>query len=152
MDFLGLIDEIEKVLKEAKRVPLTKSMVVDETKTYELLNQLKNAVPDEVKQARWIVKERDQMISDADKEAKSLIEEARAKVAAMASETEIVALAERQAKEIIDAAKAREREIRLGAEDYADEMLANLEVQLNKLLTAIQRGRDRLQGKIETRI
>jgi hypothetical protein len=48
----------------------------------------------------------------------------------------------------MDDARAREREIRLGAEDYADEMLANLEVNLGKLLTAVQRGRDRLQGKV----
>ncbi len=51
----------------------------------------------------------------------------------------------------MEKAKDREREIRLGAEDYADEMLANLEVNLGKLLTAVQRGRDRLQGKIEPR-
>ena len=56
-------------------------------------------------------------------------------------------LAEQQAADILDSARGREREIRLGAEDYADEMLANLEVNLGKLLTAVQRGRDRLQGK-----
>ncbi len=51
----------------------------------------------------------------------------------------------------MDRAKQQEREIRLGAEDYADEMLANLEVNLGKLLTAVQRGRDRLQGKVSQR-
>lgn len=152
MDFLNIIEEINKTLSEAKRVPLTKSIVIDEAKVYGFIEKLKNAVPEEIKQARWIVKEREQMISEAEKEANKLIEEARAKAATMASETEIVILAEKQAKEVIEAAKAREREIRLGAEDYADEMLANLEVNLNKLLTAVQRGRDRLQGKIETRV
>ena len=57
-------------------------------------------------------------------------------------------LAEAQAADILDKARTQEREIRLGAEDYADEMLANLEVNLGKLLTAVQRGRDRLQGKV----
>ena len=52
---------------------------------------------------------------------------------------------------ILDSARQQEREIRLGAEDYADEMLANLEVNLGKLLTAVQRGRDRLQGKVNQR-
>lgn len=57
-------------------------------------------------------------------------------------------LADAQAADMIDKARTQEREIRLGAEDYADEMLANLEVNLGKLLTAVQRGRDRLQGKV----
>ena len=69
----------------------------------------------------------------------------------IASEQEVVRLAEQQAADMIDKARAQEREIRLGAEDYADEMLANLEVNLGKLLTAVQRGRDRLQGKVSQR-
>jgi len=69
----------------------------------------------------------------------------------MASEQEVVRRAAEQAASILDEARQQEREIRLGAEDYADEMLANLEVNLGKLLTAVQRGRDRLQGKVNQR-
>jgi cell division septum initiation protein DivIVA len=69
----------------------------------------------------------------------------------MASEQEVVRRAAEQAASILDDARQQEREIRLGAEDYADEMLANLEVNLGKLLTAVQRGRDRLQGKVNQR-
>lgn len=88
------------------------------------------------------------MLEEAEKEANRILEEARDRAQGIASEQEIVRLAEQQAAEIMDDARAREREIRLGAEDYADEMLANLEVNLGKLLTAVQRGRDRLQGKV----
>lgn len=91
------------------------------------------------------------MLEEAEKEANRILEDARERAAAIASEQEIVKLAEQQAAEILDAARAKEREIRLGAEDYADEMLANLEVNLGKLLTAVQRGRDRLQGKVGQR-
>jgi cell division septum initiation protein DivIVA len=80
-----------------------------------------------------------------------VLEDAKNRADSIASEQEIVKLAEQQAAEILDNARAREREIRLGAEDYADEMLANLEVNLGKLLTAVQRGRDRLQGKVSQR-
>src|SRR5918994_591008 len=65
------------------------------------------------------------------------------------SEEEIVKQAERQADEIIEDARAREREIRLGAEDYADDILNTLEVNLTKFIAAVQRGRDRLQGREE---
>src|ERR671918_409381 len=62
-------------------------------------------------------------------------------------EEEVVKQAERQAEEIIEDARAREREIRLGAEDYADDILNTLEVNLTKFIAAVQRGRDRLQGR-----
>ena len=87
------------------------------------------------------------MLDEAEKEATRIQEEAQQKAESMAAETEIARLAEEQASQTVEEAQAKEREIRLGAEDYADEMLANLEVNLGKLLTAVQRGRDRLQGK-----
>jgi cell division septum initiation protein DivIVA len=91
------------------------------------------------------------MLEEAEKEANRILEEARERAQQLANEQEVVRLAEQQAADIMDRAKQQEREIRLGAEDYADEMLANLEVNLGKLLTAVQRGRDRLQGKVSQR-
>jgi cell division septum initiation protein DivIVA len=91
------------------------------------------------------------MLEEAEKEANRILEEARDRADAMASDQEIVRRANEQAASIMDDARQQEREIRLGAEDYADEMLANLEVNLGKLLTAVQRGRDRLQGKVNQR-
>src|SRR5919106_1375071 len=67
-------------------------------------------------------------------------------------EEEVVKQAERQAEEIIEDARAREREIRLGAEDYADDILNTLEVNLTKFIAAVQRGRDRLQGREEAEV
>lgn len=91
------------------------------------------------------------MLEEAEKEANRILEEARERAQALANEQEVVRLAETQAADIVDKARQQEREMRLGAEDYADEMLANLEVNLGKLLTAVQRGRDRMQGKVSQR-
>ncbi|HET7445989.1 MAG TPA: ATPase, partial [Solirubrobacterales bacterium] len=63
------------------------------------------------------------------------------------SDEEVTKQAERAADEIVEDARTREREIRLGAEDYADEILNTLEVNLQKFLAAVQRGRDRLAGR-----
>ena len=65
----------------------------------------------------------------------------------MVSDEEVTKQAERAADEIVEDARAREREIRLGAEDYADEILNTLEVNLQKFTAAVQRGRDRLAGR-----
>jgi len=151
MDIMALIDRIEEILDNARGVPLTNNKMVDPDSVYEIVDEIRAQFPDELKQARWIVKERQEMLEEAEKEANRVLEEARERAQALANEQEVVRLAESQAADILDKARQQEREIRLGAEDYADEMLANLEVNLGKLLTAVQRGRDRLQGKVSQR-
>lgn len=151
MDIMALIDRIEELIDSGRNVPFSASKIVDPDKVYEIIDEIRAQFPDELKQARWIVKERQEMLEEAEKEANRVLEDAKSRAEAIAAEQEIVKLAEQQAADILDDARAREREIRLGAEDYADEMLANLEVNLGKLLTAVQRGRDRLQGKVSQR-
>jgi cell division septum initiation protein DivIVA len=148
MDIMALIDRVEEIVDNARGVPFSSNKMVDPDKVYEIIDEVRAQYPDELKQARWIVKERQEMLEEAEKEANRILEEARDRAQALANETEVVRLAEAQAADILDKARTQEREIRLGAEDYADEMLANLEVNLGKLLTAVQRGRDRLQGKV----
>src|SRR5215470_1696632 len=121
MDVLVLIDKLDDVVHNARPVPLTDQVRVDREEIYDLLDQMRATIPEEIKQARWIVKERQEMLAEA----------------------------ERAADEIVEDARNREREIRLGAEDYADEILNTLEVNLQKFLAAVQRGRDRLAGRDE---
>lgn len=147
MDIVALVDKLEDLVAEGKKVPLTSSVMINEEKIFEIIDEIRASFPDEIKQARWIVKERQEMLDEAEKEATRIQVEAQKKAENMAAETEVARLAEEQATQTLNEAQAKEREIRLGAEDYADEMLANLEVNLGKLLTAVQRGRDRLQGK-----
>ena len=125
MDVLVLIDKLDDLIHNAKPVPLTDQVSVDKEEIYDLLDQMRATIPEEIKQARWIVKERQEMLAEAKREA------------------------ERAAEDIIEDARSREREIRLGAEDYADEILGTLEVNLSKFIAAVQRGRERLQGKEE---
>src|SRR5512135_3413966 len=151
MDIMALIDRIEEIVDNGRTVPFSNGKIVDPDKVFEIVDEIRASFPDELKQARWIVKERQEMIEEAEKEANRILEEARDRADAMASEQEVVKRANEQAAAVLDSARQQEREIRLGAEDYADEMLANLEVNLGKLLTAVQRGRDRLQGKVNQR-
>ncbi|MCK4268644.1 MAG: ATPase [Actinomycetia bacterium] len=147
MDIMALVDKLEDLVAEGKKVPLTSSVMINEEGIFEIIDEIRASFPDEIKQARWIVKERQEMLDEAEKEASKILEEAQQKADELAAETEIARLAEEKATKTVEDARGKEREIRLGAEDYADEMLANLEVNLGKLLTAVQRGRDRLQGK-----
>ena len=149
MDVLVLIDKLDDLVHNAKAVPLTDTVRVDKEEIYDILDQMRATIPEEIKQARWIVKERQEMLAEAKREAERIIRESREEQIRLIGEEEIVKQAERQADEIIEDARAREREIRLGAEDYADDILNTLEVNLTKFIAAVQRGRDRLQGREE---
>jgi F0F1-type ATP synthase membrane subunit b/b' len=141
MDVLVLIDKLDQLVHEAKAVPLTDQVRIDREEIWEILDQMRATIPEEIKQARWIVKERQEMLGEAKREAERLINEAREQAAQLASQQEIVRLAERQAAELMADARRREREVRLGAEDYADEILSTLETNLGRFLSAVQRGR-----------
>ena len=91
--------------------------------------------------------EADLALSSAKREAERIVKEANDEQLRLVSEQEVVKQAENHAEDIIEEARAREREIRLGAEDYADDILNTLEVNLEKFLAAVQRGRDRLAGR-----
>ena len=147
MDVLVLIDKLDDLVHNGKPVPLTAQVRVDQEEIYDLLDQMRATIPEEIKQARWIVKERQEMLAEAKREAERIVKEARDQQTRLVSQEEITKQAERQAEEIVEDANTRAREIRLGAEDYADEILNTLEVNLEKFLAAVQRGRDRLAGR-----
>jgi cell division septum initiation protein DivIVA len=149
MDVLVLIDKLDDLVHNAKRLALTDQVRVDKEEIYDILDQMRATMPEEIKQARWIVKERQEMLAEAKREADRIIKEARERASKLVNEEEITKQAERAAEDIVEDARAREREIRLGAEDYADEILNTLEVNLSKFIAAVQRGRERLQGKEE---
>jgi len=149
MDVLVLIDKLDDLVHNARQLPIGGQVRVDKEEIYDILDQMRATIPEEIKQARWIVKERQEMLAEAKKEAERIIKDARERQEQLVGEEEVTKQAERAAEDIIEDARTREREIRLGAEDYADEILNTLEVNLSKFIAAVQRGRDRLAGKDE---
>src|SRR6266508_2289380 len=147
MDVLVLIDKLDDLGHNAKAVPLTDQVRIDREEIYDILDQMRATIPEEIKQARWIVKERQEMLAEAKREVDRLLAEAREQAVREASQTEIVKIAERQAQDIVDEARREAREARLEMEDWADSMLASLEVNLDRFLTAVRRGRERLHER-----
>ena len=147
MDVLVLIDKLDDLVHNAKAVPLTDQVRIDREEIYDILDQMRATIPEEIKQARWIVKERQEMLAEAKRECDRLIGEAREQAVREASQTEIVKIAERQAQDIVDDARRQARETRLEMEDWADGILSTLEVNLDKFLVAVRRGRERLHER-----
>jgi cell division septum initiation protein DivIVA len=151
MDVLVLIDKLDDLVHNAKAVPLTDQVRIDREEIYDILDQMRATIPEEIKQARWIVKERQEMLAEAKREQDRLLQEAREQAVREASQTEIVKLAERQAQEILAEARRHERTVRLGAEDYADSILENLHTNLGKIMVALERGREQLAARSDER-
>lgn len=147
MDVLVLIDRLEELVEDARSFPgFGNTAMVDRDAAFDLIDQMRQSIPEELKQARWIVKERQSMLDEARSESDRIIQQAREEAEKLVSEQEVLKQAEKQGADIIEDSRRREREIRLGAEDYADDVLGNLEDNLGRLLGAVQRGRARLQG------
>src|SRR3954462_2592433 len=143
MDVLVLIDKLDDLVHNAKAVPLTDQLRIDREEIYDILDQMRATIPEEIKQARWIVKERQEMLAEAKREVDRLLGEAREQAVREASQSEIVKIAGRQAQDIIDESRRTARETRLEMEDWADSILSTLETNLDKFLTAVRRGRER---------
>ncbi len=147
MDVLVMIDRLEELVDEARSFPgFGNTAMVDRDAAFDVIDQMRQTIPEELKQARWIVKERQSMLDEARSESDRIVKQSQEEAEKMTSEEEILKRAEQRGAEIMEEARRREREIRLGAEDYADEVLASLEENLGRLLEAVQRGRSQLQG------
>ena len=109
MDVLVLIDKLDDLIHNAKPVPLTDQVRVDKEEIYDILDQMRATIPEEIKQARWIVKERQEMLAEAKREAERVIKEAREKQDQLISQEEVTRQAERGAEDIIEDARGRER-------------------------------------------
>ena len=109
MDVLVLIDKLDDLIHNARPVPLTDQVRVDREEIYDLLDQMRATIPEEIKQARWIVKERQEMLAEAKREAERIVKEARDQQARLISDEEVYKQAERGAEEIIEDARETER-------------------------------------------
>src|SRR2546421_11620918 len=123
MDVLVLIDKLDDLVHNAKRVPLTDEVRVDKEEIYDILDQMRATIPEEIKQARWIVKERQEMLAEAKREAERIVKEARERQERLVSDEEGTKQGERAAEGIIEDARGREREIRGGAGGHAGGVL-----------------------------
>src|SRR6187397_3461691 len=101
MDVLVLIDKLDDLIHNAKTVPLTDTVRIEKEEIYDILDQMRASIPEEFKQARWIVKERQDMLAEAKREAERLLQEARDKAEQLASQEEVVRLAHEQSEQLL---------------------------------------------------
>jgi F0F1-type ATP synthase membrane subunit b/b' len=150
LDIEAKLHQLDRMLADAKPVPLSASVMMNRAELEGLLGELRAAMPEELRQARWVMKERDEILDKARRESHRVLEDAGEERARLIAKTEVVHAAGREADRIVEEAQEQARQIRLEAEDYVDAKLANFEVVLHKTLSAVERGREKLRGHLDT--
>ena len=140
MDILQLIDRLEELFNDAKAVPFTHNVVVDEDRMLELIDQMRIAIPEEVKKAQQVVAQRDRVMAQAQEEANRTLQLSRDKAEQLVQKDMIVQEAQRRAEQIIAQARADAEATRADADNYVLDTLMQLQDQIAKLSNQVSNG------------
>lgn len=140
MDILHLIDRLEELFNESRPIPFTHNVVVDEDRMLDLIDQMRVAIPEEVKKAQQIINQRDRIMAQAQEEANRTVNMAREKSEQLVERDSVAQVAHLKADEIIAQAHVDADKIRREAEDYVVETLARLEMQLERSIQQVRNG------------
>jgi hypothetical protein len=132
------------VIANAPTMPLSSSPRIDRDEIIEILDEALHRMPEEMRQARWMIKERQEFVSKTRREADELLEAARVQAERMVQRTEVVRAAEARARQLNEAAESDARRLRHETEDFLDQRLASFEILLDKLNKTVLAGRARL--------
>jgi len=149
MDLSSRLSELEELVRDAKSMPLSSSALLNRDEVLNLIDDLKSSLPDEIKQARWVVKDREELLAKARRDAEAMVEQARAEQLRLASHEAVMQRAKDEAERIVQEAEEDARRLRLEAEDYVDAKLAQLEGTLQKILEKMMASNDGLSRTID---
>ncbi|MDH3754399.1 MAG: hypothetical protein OEU32_11060 [Acidimicrobiia bacterium] len=142
----ALLRRVADLIEAARPMPLSASSMINKEEVLEILNEALAVLPDELRAARWLLKEREEFLARVRREGDEILDMARARSERMVQRTEVVKASDSRARQIIDNAEAEARRIRLEVEDYCDQKLGSFEIILDRTRQVVEQGRQRLQG------
>ena len=140
IDISFLIENLERLITSGRNMPLTSNVIIDQARALDLLDQLRVAVPEEVRAAKRINEETERIVERAQEEAERILARAQEQAAFLIEERELTKAAEIKSGEIIAEAEREADDIRRGADEYAQSVLVRLEGECIKALQSIKRG------------
>jgi hypothetical protein len=142
-----LLQRVAGMIAGARALPLSSSVKLDnKDEVLELLREAIDRLPEELRQARWMIKEREEFLAGTQRRADELVEAGRSEAQRLVQRTEILKEAQAQARRTLEEARQESQRLRLEAEDYADQKLAQFEVVLERTLKTVASGRQKLSG------
>ncbi len=145
MEIFTLLNNLEDILENSKKVPLSDKCIINQEEVLELIKEIRLKLPDELKQAKWVKEERERILAEAQKEADDVVKEAENRIISMIDEHEITKKAYEQKNQIMSVANESSRQITQGAKEYADKILENLQSSLQATLKEIEQDRKELK-------
>lgn len=137
------------MVEQAKAVPLSASCMVNRAQVLDVIEDIRDALPRSLSDADQLLAEREAVVAEGRLEAQRLIAEAREEQVRMLSQHEIYLVAVAEAEALRAETEEETYRMRRETDDYIDARLATFEITLNKTLTAVERGRDKLRGQVE---
>ncbi len=152
MDILHLVDRLEELFNESNSLPLTHKVMVDEKRMLDLIDQMRLAIPEEIKKAQQIINQKERIIAQANEEASRTIDLSKEQGQKLVEKDEIVQKAGQMAEEIKRKALEETKLIKKEADLYAIESLENLELELSRILSQVRNGIQTLKYDDKTTI
>jgi hypothetical protein len=149
MDILHLVDRLEELLNQSRPLWFTRSVIVEEDRFLDIIDQMRVAIPDEVKKAQQIQAQRDRILAQAQEEANRTIAIAREKSDQLVERDAIVQTAQARAEQIHAQARSEAEKTRTEADQYVVDTLTRLEVELDRYLNQVRNGIRTLKQDIE---
>lgn len=150
VELQALLEKLEALVTTGTRVPLTSLALVDEQEFVDLLDQMRNSIPEEVRQAKRVSKEREVVIQQAQVEADKILSAANEQARTLLDENELVRSAGMHAERIYNDAMTDAEAVKRGADEYALAALDDLEQHLTRLMTTIRKGKSSLERTLRT--
>ena len=144
----AILRQLREVVANARPMPLSASSMVNKEELLGLIDEAATRLPEELRAARWLLKEREEFLGKVRREGDEILELARARAARLVQRTEVVRTAEQRARHLVESAREETRRMRRETEDYCDQKLASFETLLETTRDTISQGRRRLQETV----
>jgi len=145
-DTEALLRRLLEIVSTARTMPMSNTIRLTKDEIQELLEEALDRLPEELKRARWMLKEREEFLAKTRREAEDILDQGRAAAERMVQRTEIVREAAHTATRLVDDAREEASRLRLEAEDYCDQKLASFEIVLERTMKTVAAGREKLRS------
>jgi anion-transporting ArsA/GET3 family ATPase len=150
MEIFRILDELELMVKDSKRVPLSSGkVVIDPHRFLDRIDRMRAVLPEELETARSLLRDKERIVEEACAQAEQYVEHSRGQAAKLLDENEITRNAMQMADEIMARAQQVSREIRQDANEYAEGVLTHMEIVLRRGLEAISMGKEELRQSMD---
>jgi cell division septum initiation protein DivIVA len=140
MDILHLVDRLEELINHSRSIPFTHNVIVDEDRMLDIIDQMRVAIPEEVKKSQQVIATKDRMIAQAKEEADRTLKIAKEKSDKLADRDSIVQESRKKAQQIESDAEIKAKKAQTEADEYVAETLTNLEIALERVLNQVRNG------------